>query len=62
MKASREQVRPATAEEHLSQEMIKDIHTGKVKHYCDIEQEGGPGDQRQLEMPIEAIGESQQPV
>ena len=54
--------------QELSQEMIKDIHTGKVKHYRDTEQEGGPGDQRQLEMPIEAIenipaaGESRQPV
>ena len=62
VKASREQVRPATAEEHLgaelsqelSQEMIKDIHTGKVNHYHDIEQEGGPDDQRQFEMPIKA--------
>ena len=39
-----------------------------MKHYHDIEQEGGPGDQRQFEMPIEAIenipapGESQQPA
>ena len=52
VKASREQVRGATAEESLgaelshvlSAELLQDIETGKIKNYRDVEGEGLPED------------------
>ena len=56
IKASREQVRMATNEEHLgaelikviSKEMLEKLEQGETKHFRDIQREGGPP----LESPI----------
>ena len=64
IKASREQVRNATSEEHLgaelirelSKEMVDDIHQGKIRHYHDIESEGGPGEEEQWQVTISDLG------
>ena len=64
IKASREQARNATSEEHLgaelirelSKEMVDDIHQGKIRHYHDIESEGGPGEEEQWQVTISDLG------
>ena len=64
IKASREQVRNATLEEHLgaelirelSKEMADDIHQGKIRHYHDIESEGGPGEEERWQVTISDLG------
>ena len=61
IKASREQVRSATPEEHLgaelirvvSKEMLEGLESGSIRNYRDIESEGAPGDVPQTDEPLQ---------
>ena len=67
VKAAREQVRQAGSEERLgaevrkviSSEMLEKLESGKLKHYSDVEHEGGPpqGLERERELGEEVLGE-----
>jgi len=65
LKVSREHLRPATAEEHLgaelikelSAEMLKDIKDGKVRQFHDLTQEPVPGQEQELQISTEPLDE-----
>ena len=63
LKVSREHLRPATVEEHLgaelirelSAEMLKDIHSGKIRQFHDLTNEPTPDQEQQLQITSEAL-------
>ena len=63
LKVSREHLRPATSEEHLgaelirelSAEMISDIKSGKIQHFHDLTQEPSPDQIEDIKVTVEPI-------
>ena len=68
LKTSREQTRPATTEEHLGAELIKelsseilqDIQAGRVKHFHDITADGTPEQDHEVEIKVTPLEELDQ--
>lgn len=68
LKTSREQTRPATSEEHLGAELIKelsseilqDIQAGRVKHFHDITADGNPEEEHEVEITVTPLEELDQ--
>ena len=65
LKVSREHLRPATSEEHLgaelvrelSAEMISDIKTGKIQHFHDLTDEPSPDQIEDIKVSVKPHGE-----
>eukprot|EP00435_Cladocopium_sp_Y103_P059011 s3579_g21.t1 len=64
LKASREHLRPATSEEHLGAELIRELssETGRARNFHGFTSEPTPDQDQQLEITTEAVSDEQKPA